>query len=150
MDLLKYSFPQRLELTAADESVLLDHLPVFERNGFQFEVEQEAAAGRRVRLAALPTSRNWVFGKEDIEELIFMLSEGAGEQELEVIRPSRVRAMFASRACRSSVMIGTALSRRDMERLVRIFLTLSLTLPPRCATWARWAIPGTARTAGRP
>ena len=33
-------------------------------------------------------------------------------------RPSRVRAMFASRACRKSVMIGTSLSKSDMRRLV--------------------------------
>lgn len=33
-------------------------------------------------------------------------------------RPSRVRAMFASRACRMSVMIGTALSFSEMKRLV--------------------------------
>lgn len=33
-------------------------------------------------------------------------------------RPSRVRAMFASRACRKSVMIGTALGKTDMRRLI--------------------------------
>ncbi len=53
-------------------------------------------------------SKNWTFGKADIEELIFLLSE-AGEGAADC-RPSRVRAMFASRACRSSVMIGQALS----------------------------------------
>jgi len=108
---------QRLELTAGDEAVLLDNLAVFEKNGFQFEVDEAAAAGRRVRLAALPHHRNWVFGKEDIEELVFMLAEG-GEAVAGALRPSRVRAMFASRACRTSVMVGTALSRADMRRLV--------------------------------
>jgi DNA mismatch repair protein PMS2 len=33
-----------------------------------------------------------------------------------VVRPSRVRAMLAMRACRSSVMIGAALDRRKMRR----------------------------------
>ncbi len=33
-------------------------------------------------------------------------------------RPSRVRAMFASRACRKSVMIGTALSQKEMKTIV--------------------------------
>lgn len=33
-------------------------------------------------------------------------------------RPSRVRAMFASRACRKSVMIGTALSKITMRQLI--------------------------------
>ena len=38
--------------------------------------------------------------------------------DVSVYRPSRVRAMFASRACRTSVMIGTALAPRDMRKLV--------------------------------
>lgn len=31
--------------------------------------------------------------------------------------PSRVRAMLASRACRSSVMIGDPLGRREMQKV---------------------------------
>ena len=81
---------QGLELTAGDEATLIDHLEVFEKNGFQFEVDKELAAGRRVKLVAVPTSKNWVFGKEDIDELIFMLSDTGGELEGASIRPSRV------------------------------------------------------------
>lgn len=53
----------------------------------------------RVKLVSLPTSKNWTFGPADIEELIFMLSDSPGV----MCRPSRVRQMFASRACRKSV-----------------------------------------------
>lgn len=53
----------------------------------------------RVKLMSLPTSKNWTFGPTDIEELIFMLSDSPGV----MCRPSRVRQMFASRACRKSV-----------------------------------------------
>lgn len=35
-----------------------------------------------------------------------------------VVRPSRVRAMLASRACRSSIMIGKPLNRRTMENIL--------------------------------
>lgn len=35
-----------------------------------------------------------------------------------VCRPSRIRDMFASRACRKSVMIGMALKRATMKNLV--------------------------------
>lgn len=55
----------------------------------------------RVRLVSLPTSKNWTFGPADIEELIFMLSDSPGV----MCRPSRVRQMFASRACRKSVSL---------------------------------------------
>ena len=82
---------QGLELTAGDEATLIDHLEVFEKNGFQFEIDKEAVAGRRVKLVAVPTSKNWVFGKEDIDELIFMLSDAGGDLEGASIRPSRVR-----------------------------------------------------------
>ena len=33
-------------------------------------------------------------------------------------RPSKIRTMLASRACRSSIMIGTALTRKTMERVL--------------------------------
>uniref|UniRef100_A0A182NK55 MutL C-terminal dimerisation domain-containing protein n=1 Tax=Anopheles dirus TaxID=7168 RepID=A0A182NK55_9DIPT len=107
--------PQLLELTAVNEMVLVDNLDVFEMNGFKFEVDGAAPTTQKVRLIAKPYSRNWEFGKEDIDELVFMLQDAPNT----VCRPSRVRAMFASRACRKSVMIGTALSVREMERLVR-------------------------------
>uniref|UniRef100_A0A182WLI7 MutL C-terminal dimerisation domain-containing protein n=1 Tax=Anopheles minimus TaxID=112268 RepID=A0A182WLI7_9DIPT len=107
--------PQPLELTAVNEMVLIDSLDIFEMNGFKFEVDGAAPTTKKVRLIAKPYSRNWEFGKEDIDELIFMLQDAPNT----VCRPSRVRAMFASRACRKSVMIGRALSVREMERLIR-------------------------------
>jgi len=114
----KMVLPQRLELTSVNESILLDNLGVFEKNGFHFEVNESAPTTERVCLTSLPISKNWTFGKEDIDELIFMISEGGGEGDVN-FRPSRVRAMFASRACRTSVMVGTSLSKQDMLKLVR-------------------------------
>jgi len=58
-----------------------------------------APVTQRVKLISLPTSKNWTFGPQDIDELIFMLSDCPGV----MCRPSRVRQMFASRACRKSV-----------------------------------------------
>ncbi|XP_023294988.2 mismatch repair endonuclease PMS2 isoform X1 [Lucilia cuprina] len=108
--------PQTLDLTAVNEMVLIDHLPIFEKNGFKFEIDDNAAPTRRVRLLGKPFSKNWEFGKEDIDELIFMLQDAP---EGTMCRPSRIRAMFASRACRKSVMIGKALKKSTMEMLVR-------------------------------
>ncbi|KAH8253664.1 hypothetical protein KR032_006399 [Drosophila birchii] len=112
----RLAVPQLLDLTAVNEMVLIDHLPVFEKNGFKFEINQEAPPTKKVRLLGKPHSRRWEFGKEDIDELIFMLQDAP---EGTICRPSRVRAMFASRACRKSVMIGTALNRTTtMRRLI--------------------------------
>lgn len=111
--------PQPLEITAVNETILIDNLKVFELNGFRFDIDMEKPITNRVKLIAKPFSKNWEFGKEDIDELLFMLQDNDGNNDgITVCRPSRVRAMFASRACRSSVMIGTSLSKADMRRLV--------------------------------
>lgn len=111
--------PQDLDMTAVNELIVIDNLKVFEDNGFRFDIDMEQPVTKRVKLIGKPFSRNWEFGKEDIDELIFMLHEGTSDAAyLDTCRPSRVRAMFASRACRSSVMIGTSLSKTDMRRLI--------------------------------
>ena len=67
--------PQSLELTAVNESVLMDNIGVFEKYGFYFDIDESAPCTQKVKLVSLPISKNWTFGKEDIEELVFMLSE---------------------------------------------------------------------------
>ncbi|KAH8275438.1 hypothetical protein KR026_007296, partial [Drosophila bipectinata] len=112
----RLTVPQSLDLTAVNEMVLIDHLAVFEKNGFKFEINHDAPATKKIKLLGKPHSKRWEFGKEDIDELIFMLQDAP---EGTICRPSRVRAMFASRACRKSVMIGTALNRTTtMRRLI--------------------------------
>uniref|UniRef100_A0A8C6Y484 Mismatch repair endonuclease PMS2 n=1 Tax=Naja naja TaxID=35670 RepID=A0A8C6Y484_NAJNA len=106
--------PQNLNLTAVSESILMDNLEIFQKNGFDFVVDENAPVTQRVKLLSLPTSKNWTFGPQDVEELIFMLSDSPGI----MCRPSRVRQMFASRACRKSVMIGTALTAGEMKKLI--------------------------------
>ncbi|KAM6320246.1 mismatch repair endonuclease PMS2 isoform 2-T3 [Podargus strigoides] len=106
--------PQNLNLTAVNESVLIENLEIFRKNGFDFLINEDAPVTQRVKLVSLPTSKNWTFGPQDIDELIFMLSDCPGV----MCRPSRVRQMFASRACRKSVMIGTALNLQEMRKMI--------------------------------
>ena len=106
--------PQRLELTAANEAILMDNIEIFQKNGFDFEIDHNAPAMKKIKLVSLPMSKNWTFGVEDIEELIFMLSDSPNV----MCRPSRVRKMFASRACRMSIMVGTALNQAQMKKIV--------------------------------
>ncbi|KAM3859863.1 mismatch repair endonuclease PMS2-like [Diretmus argenteus] len=110
----KLIVPQNLHLTAVSENVLMENIEIFRKNGFDFLIDEDAQVMERVKLVSLPTSKNWTFGPADIEELIFMLSDSPGV----MCRPSRVRQMFASRACRKSVMIGTALSVSEMKKLL--------------------------------
>ncbi|XP_029802915.1 mismatch repair endonuclease PMS2 [Suricata suricatta] len=106
--------PQTLNLTAVNEAILIENLEIFRKNGFDFVIDEAAPVTERAKLISLPTSKNWTFGPQDIDELIFMLSDSPGV----MCRPSRVRQMFASRACRKSVMIGTALNTSEMKKLI--------------------------------
>ncbi|OAD51872.1 Mismatch repair endonuclease PMS2 [Eufriesea mexicana] len=115
----KLIVPKFLNISALNETILIDHQKAFEDNGFFFKINSEAESGHRVQLTSIPVSGYWQFGQEDIEELIFLIKEGGIEnKEKCIFRPSRVRQMLASRACRSAVMIGTALNNNDMQRLV--------------------------------
>lgn len=77
-----------------------------------------AESGKKIELIGMPVSGHWQFGQEDIEELVFLIREGNENRDKHIYRPSRIRQMLASRACRSAVMIGTALNMSEMQRLV--------------------------------
>ncbi|PGH18343.1 hypothetical protein AJ80_04521 [Polytolypa hystricis UAMH7299] len=132
--------PKTLDLTAVEEEVILDNLPALEKNGFVVEVDDsgDEPIGRRCKLVSLPLSKEVVFNTRDLEELIVLLSEAphmmrsnnkdpgsslpsASPQQLAdqyIPRPSKVRKMFAMRACRSSIMIGKTLTMKQMEKVV--------------------------------
>jgi len=112
--------PLLMDLTAAQELVVLDHLDVMHMNGFEFEVNEAAPPRQRLALKTIPYSRNTTFGVSDVHELISLLEERPGV----ICRPSRLNAMFASRACRMSLMIGTALDHTKMKRVLEHAATL--------------------------
>ncbi|KAJ5550495.1 Ribosomal protein S5 domain 2-type fold subgroup [Penicillium sp. DV-2018c] len=114
--------PQRLDLTAVEEEVVLENRDALEKNGFVVTIDEsgDEPIGRRCQLISLPLSKEVVFGIRDLEELIVLLSESiSASNESSVPRPSKVRKMFAMRACRSSIMIGKTLTVRQMERVVQ-------------------------------
>lgn len=106
--------PEKLQLTAINEIVLIDNLSIMELNGFKFQIDDNAPPTMKIKLTSKPQSKNTIFGAEDIDELLFMLQEAPNT----VCRPTRIRTMLASRACRKSVMIGDALTKKLMKNLV--------------------------------
>nr|CAH7718006.1 unnamed protein product [Callosobruchus chinensis] len=106
--------PKPLELTAGNESLLIENVDVFKKNGFNFKIDESAPCTKKIFLTAIPMSRNFVIDKNDIDEMLFMLQQSNNS----TVRPSSVRAMFAMRACKKSVTIGKSLSKSDMKRLV--------------------------------
>jgi len=113
--------PKTLELTAMEEEVIMENIPALESNGFQVRVDSDGGApvGSRVQLLGLPLSRETTFSLADLEELVSLLGDNPSSSATTVPRPSKVRRMFAMRACRSSIMIGRALSRGQMAAVVR-------------------------------
>ncbi|KAM0741907.1 hypothetical protein ACQRIT_002084 [Beauveria bassiana] len=119
--------PKTLELTALEEEIVMENLPAIEANGFKILVDTsgDSPVGSRCMLTALPLSRETAFSLEDLEELIAILGDapggggGGGGGNTQILRPTKVRKMFAMRACRSSVMIGKALTTSQMYGLVR-------------------------------
>lgn len=160
--------PVNLDLTCAEELVVVDHLDVFTANGFKIDADMDRAPGNRIRLVAVPYSKGIQFGVEDVRELASMIA-GEFENYADVARAdieirneklsgssssspstsqdnssssqsnsavgarrsiSRLRlpklvSMFASRACRMSVMIGKALTINDMVGITRRLSTIS-------------------------
>ena len=120
--------PKRLDLTAVEEEIVIENQSALEKNGFIVEVDDsgDEPIGGRCKLLSLPLSKEVVFGVRDLEELIVLLSEtpaagGSGHagSTSYVPRPTKVRKMFAMRACRSSIMIGKNLTEKQMVKVVR-------------------------------
>ena len=114
--------PHKLDLTAMEEEIVLDNNKALLKNGFQVEIDTsgDEEVGRRCKLISLPMSREVTFDVTDLEELIGLLAETPSCSSSEnVPRPTKVRRMFAMRACRSSVMIGKTLTLKQMSSLVR-------------------------------
>lgn len=137
--------PKKLHLTAQEEITVVDHMKMLNMNGFYLDYDPEAQVSHRLQLVTLPVSEKVVFDLQDFEELVFLLSqqtsssygslEGGGDEngcesghhhkhrlhspQDKMVRCSKVRALFASRACRRSVMIGHVLNHTQMKRIVR-------------------------------
>ncbi|KAI8185640.1 Mismatch repair endonuclease PMS2 [Colletotrichum sp. SAR 10_65] len=113
--------PKQLELTALEEEIVMENIAALNTNGFQVDVDRSGnqPVGSRCKLLALPLSHGTTFTLSDLEELISLLGDHQSNEGVSAPRPSKVRSMFAMRACRSSVMIGRALAHQQMEKLVR-------------------------------
>ncbi|KAI3449497.1 hypothetical protein Pfo_006162 [Paulownia fortunei] len=119
--------PLKMELAPEEEIVISMHMDTFRKNGFSLEEDMHAPSGQRFILKAVPFSKNITFGIADIKELISILCDSHGECSMigsyrsdtaDSVCPPKVRAMLASRACRSSIMIGDSLGRTEMQKIL--------------------------------
>lgn len=117
--------PHPLELTAVEEEIILANNPSLTANGFTVDLDTSGATqtGHRARLTSLPMSKEVTFTPTDLEELLALIMDSPPSSSLStsphIPRPSKIRKLLASRACRGSVMIGKTLKQGKMEEIVR-------------------------------
>ena len=98
----KLLLPVALDVSPAQELLIETHAGVFERNGFLVEQNQ---------LLTVPVYKNHFFTVEDFYQLLENV-------ESEIYESDKFRNIMASKACRSSIMIGEALTEKEMRRIL--------------------------------
>ena len=183
-------------MSAADEITIIENSTIYESNGFNLFINENAPPGQRIQLLGVPFSKQFQFGQDDVRELTSLISESLSadggsymsklmlkndkinfvsstgknpgstvqnldsksiqilsSEKMEIImgnvdtenanatggtsaehsaenstehtvkahsslRIPKLVTMFASRACRSAIMIGTALNVHEMKTVV--------------------------------
>jgi DNA mismatch repair protein PMS2 len=121
----KLVHPHPLELTAVEKEIIRENKHSLTANGFVVDLEtvDDKEADHRAQLVSLPMSKEVTFTPTDLEELLALILENPPSSSTStsrhIPRPSKVRKLLASRACRSSVMIGKTLQPPRMREIVR-------------------------------
>lgn len=109
--------PKQLDLNAYDEQVVLDNKELFHKNGFRFSIDETASYGSRINLLAVPSVKDLILCQKDIEEMIQTIVDAPFTPRM--IRPTRVKELLASKACRKSIMINDPLKYNQMVALLK-------------------------------
>ncbi|KAJ3107346.1 Mismatch repair endonuclease pms2 [Phlyctochytrium planicorne] len=84
------------------------------KNGFDILIDENEPAGSRIKIVCIPQSSTISFAMADLEDLLHKISQGDGDD----VKCTRTLKMLASKACRKSIMIGDALDKMQMRRIV--------------------------------
>ncbi|CAA18355.1 Mismatch repair endonuclease PMS2 [Caenorhabditis elegans] len=106
--------PTALGFGAVQELIIRENLPIFHANGFDFEFSENDGCIKTF-LTARPELLNQQLTNSDLEEILAVVSQYPNQ----MYRPVRIRKIFASKACRKSVMIGKPLNQREMTQIIR-------------------------------
>eukprot|EP00933_Yihiella_yeosuensis_P041360 TRINITY_DN35752_c0_g1_i2.p1 TRINITY_DN35752_c0_g1~~TRINITY_DN35752_c0_g1_i2.p1 ORF type:complete len:168 (+),score=30.47 TRINITY_DN35752_c0_g1_i2:254-757(+) len=120
-------------------------------NGFDMRLDPSKPPGRRINVTSLPTCQGLIFTERDIHDLLHTLEETSVSQvtpstqdvsasskrgllDLDghrvlwsataIPRPKKVWSLLACRACRGAIMIGKALRKSEMEKILVNLSTL--------------------------
>ena len=89
--------PLGVELSASEEMVVIENLKVFEKNGFRFQINENARATERVKLVAVPFSKTTQFGVDDVHELASVILDRFGTNATSmqsVVQKTKVMAVI--------------------------------------------------------
>ncbi|PIC26487.1 hypothetical protein B9Z55_019047 [Caenorhabditis nigoni] len=106
--------PTALGFGSVQELIIRENLPIFQANGFDFDFREKDGC-LKTFLTARPELLSQQLTNSDLEEILAVVSEYPNQ----MYRPVRIRNIFASKACRKSVMIGKPLNHREMTRIIR-------------------------------
>lgn len=106
--------PTALGFGSVQELIIRENLPIFQANGFDFSFRENDGC-LKTFLTARPELLSQQLTNSDLEEILSVVSEYPNQ----MYRPVRIRNIFASKACRKSVMIGKPLNHREMTRIIR-------------------------------
>lgn len=123
--------PLTIEVSATEAQIIRDYEYVFSANGFHFadlhgqvyDEDVQIADGyvmqpNAIKLTRIPLSKQTLFGVEDVRELASIIRDDPPISKDRIPRLPKLRTMFASRACRSAIMVGDALPPVQMARVV--------------------------------
>ncbi|KAK0395118.1 hypothetical protein QR680_001124 [Steinernema hermaphroditum] len=85
----------------AGDEVQLDEVHGLQYVLFVKKCQYLGDVGERIAIKDAPVLHNWHFGAKDIDEILATVAEFTGV----MYRPSKLRGIFALRACRSSIVI---------------------------------------------
>ena len=102
--------PKPLFFTPRQESLAIEHSSLLKRVGFDVRRLDQGWA-----LVGSPQLRGHVLDQSDLEETLVLI----GDNRNKIPFCKRMKAVFASKACRTAVMIGDPLTQKDMESIVR-------------------------------
>lgn len=109
--------PILIELNPLDKILIKENVEVFTKNGFNLKFKENE--NEDIYLETLPLSEKTQFTIDDFFEVIDLLRANESNFKLSKdIKCSKVRSMFAMRACRMSIMIGRPLNIQVMKRIV--------------------------------
>ena len=121
--------PITLKLNPAVENTLVEFARELSDNGFRIEFDDTKTPGQRVKVLSLPTLSGIGFNRSsaltiaDLTEIIERLTDEEIQHSDRVScrmlkQLSSVRSLFASKACRTAVMVGDSLARSKMVEIV--------------------------------